>query len=140
MSDGVPVLVGIAQLLQRVDEPSEAKPPLELMIDAVTAVSGSGPAYYFLMMEAMTEAARELGLDAETAEKLVAQTALGAARMNTENADDAATLRQKVTSKGGTTEQALLSFENDGFRDMVKRALKAARDRSVTLAEELTKE
>ena len=111
----------------------------ENLIDAVTAVSGSGPAYYFLMMEAMTEAARELGLDADTAEQLVAQTALGAARMNTENADDAATLRQKVTSKGGTTEQALLSFENDGFRDMVKRALKAARDRSVTLAEELTK-
>ena len=69
----------------------------EELIDAVTAVSGSGPAYYFLMMEAMIEAATDLGLDAETAEKLVAQTALGAARMNAEN-DEAA--RQVVSWQG----------------------------------------
>jgi pyrroline-5-carboxylate reductase len=110
----------------------------ETLMDAITAVSGSGPAYYFLMMEAMTQAAIELGLDADTAEKLVSQTALGAARMNAENADDAATLRNRVTSPGGTTEQAILSFEQAGYRDMVKAALTAARDRSISLADELS--
>lgn len=111
----------------------------ESLIDAVTAVSGSGPAYYFLMMEAMVDAGVELGLDRATAESLVAQTALGAARMNAEGEDNAAILRQRVTSKGGTTEQAIMSFEKDGLRDIVRRALTAARDRSITLADELTK-
>jgi len=111
----------------------------ESQMDAITAVSGSGPAYYFLMMEAMTQAAIDLGLDAGTAEKLVSQTALGAARMNAENTDDAATLRHRVTSPGGTTEAAIAAFELASYRDIVKQALTAARDRSITLAQELTK-
>jgi len=110
----------------------------EDLIDAVTAVSGSGPAYYFLMMEAMQQAGESLGLSAEVARKLVLQTALGAARMANEGDDDPATLRNKVTSKGGTTEQAINSFQSNGFEEIVRRALIAARDRGRTLAEELT--
>ena len=110
----------------------------EDLIDAVTAVSGSGPAYYFLMMEAMQQAGESLGLSAEVARKLVLQTALGAARMATEGDDDPAALRNKVTSKGGTTEQAISSFQSDGFEEIVRRALTAARDRGRTLAKELT--
>lgn len=109
----------------------------EHLLDSITAVSGSGPAYFFLMMEAMQQAAVELGLDAHAAERLVTQTALGAARMMAEGETDAATLRRNVTSKGGTTEQAILSFEQSGFTEMVKQALKAAHDRSISLAEEL---
>ncbi len=109
----------------------------EALLDAITAVSGSGPAYYFLMMEAMSDAGVELGLDAATAQQLVTQTALGAARMMAQSEDSAATLRANVTSKGGTTEQAIRSFEQNGFRDMVKQALQAARDRSIELADEL---
>ncbi len=109
----------------------------EALLDAITAVSGSGPAYYFLMMEAMSEAGVELGLDADTAQQLVTQTALGAARMMAQSNDSAATLRANVTSKGGTTEQAIRSFEQNGFRDMVKQALQAARNRSIELADEL---
>lgn len=109
----------------------------EALLDAITAVSGSGPAYYFLLMEAMSEAGVELGLDADTAQQLVTQTALGAARMMAQSDDSAATLRANVTSKGGTTEQAIRSFEQNGFRGMVKQALRAARDRSIELADEL---
>lgn len=111
----------------------------ENLLDSITAVSGSGPAYYFLMMEAMQQAAIEMGLDTNTASKLVTQTALGAARMMAESDLDAATLRANVTSKGGTTEQAILSFEQSGFRDTVKQALKCAYNRSVALADELGK-
>ena len=106
-------------------------------LDAVTAVSGSGPAYYFLMMEAMQQAGEDLGLSAETAKQLVLQTALGAARMAIENAETTKTLRQQVTSKGGTTEQAILSFQSADFNQIVYNALKAAKDRSISLANEL---
>jgi pyrroline-5-carboxylate reductase len=109
-------------------------------LDAVTAVSGSGPAYFFLLMEAMQKAGTELGLDATTAEKLTLQTALGAARMANEGDVDAASLRARVTSKGGTTEQAINSFENAGFQQIVKEALLAACKRSKTLADELGKD
>lgn len=109
----------------------------EDLLDSITAVSGSGPAYFFLMMEAMAQTGEQLGLDSDTARRLVGQTALGAARMVVESELDAATLRANVTSKGGTTEQAILSFEQAGFRDMVKQALTAARQRSVALANEL---
>jgi len=108
-------------------------------IDAVTALSGSGPAYYFLIMEAMQSAAQELGLSSETARLLTLQTALGAARMAIESSDDPATLRAKVTSPGGTTEQAIKSFENDQLREIVSRALHAAHDRSIELSEQLGK-
>ena len=107
-------------------------------LDAVTAVSGSGPAYFFLM-EAMQQAGIKLGLEAETAEKLVLQTALGAAMMADNSDVDAATLRARVTSKGGTTEQAIRSFQQAGFEKMIENALKAASDRSQTLADELGK-
>jgi pyrroline-5-carboxylate reductase len=102
----------------------------EGLLDAVTALSGSGPAYQFLFMEAMEAAAVKLGLPAETARLLTLQTALGAARMAMESSDDLATLRDKVTSPGGTTEQAIMAFEEGGLRDLVERALGAARDRS----------
>ena len=106
-------------------------------LDAVTAISGSGPAYYFLFLEAMQQAASELGLKPEVANSLCRQTLLGAAHMAAQD-DDAVTLRQNVTSKGGTTEQAIISFENDGLRDTVQRACKAAFERSKTLAKELS--
>ncbi|MDH3342837.1 MAG: pyrroline-5-carboxylate reductase [Gammaproteobacteria bacterium] len=109
-------------------------------LDAVTAVSGSGPAYFFLLMEAMQQAGIKLGLEAKTAEKLVLQTALGAALMADNSDVDAATLRARVTSKGGTTEQAIKSFLDAGFEQMVENALKAANDRSQTLADELSKD
>jgi len=109
-------------------------------LDAVTAVSGSGPAYFFLLMEAMQQAGIKLGLEAETAEKLVLQTALGAALMANNSDVDAATLRARVTSKGGTTEQAIKSFQDNNFIKLVENALKAANDRSQTLADELSKD
>lgn len=108
-------------------------------LDAVTAVSGSGPAYFFLLMEAMKQAGVKLGLSPETAEKLVTQTALGAALMADNDEADAATLRARVTSKGGTTEQAINYFQNAGFEEIVENALKAASERSQTLADELSK-
>ncbi len=109
----------------------------EEQLNAVTAVSGSGPAYFFLMMEAMQSAGETLGLSAEVAQKLVLQTALGAARMAIESDIPAAELRKKVTSAGGTTEQAILSFQSDHFQEIVQKALTAASNRSVSLAEEL---
>ena len=109
-------------------------------LDAVTAVSGSGPAYFLLMREAMQQAGLELGLEPHTAEKLVLQTALGAATMADNSDVDAATLRARVTSKGGTTEQAIKSFQQAGFEQIVQDALNAASDRSQTLANELGKD
>lgn len=106
----------------------------ESLMDAVTAVSGSGPAYFFLVMEAMQEAAQQLGLDKENARILTLQTALGAARMAIESDDEPAVLRAKVTSPGGTTEQAINSLEKDQLRETFARALLAARDRSVELS------
>ncbi|MDH5485497.1 MAG: pyrroline-5-carboxylate reductase, partial [Gammaproteobacteria bacterium] len=98
----------------------------ETQLDAVTAVSGSGPAYFFLLMEAMQKAGEQLGLDSDTAKQLSLQTALGAARMATEGNDDPATLRAKVTSKGGTTEAAINSFLDNGFETLVTTALTSA--------------
>jgi len=109
----------------------------ESQLNAVTAVSGSGPAYFFLLMEAMQQAGEDLGLDAEVAQQLVLQTALGAARMAIESDVTPAELRQRVTSKGGTTEQAILSFQSADFQQIVSDALKAANDRSISLADEL---
>jgi len=109
----------------------------EQLLDAVTAVSGSGPAYFFLLMEAMEAAGIQLGLDPQSASLLSRQTALGAARMAMEGDDDAATLRSKVTSRGGTTAAAIASFENNHFMSIVEQALTAARDRAIALADEL---
>jgi len=111
----------------------------EEQLDAVTAVSGSGPAYFFLFLEAMQKTGKQLGLDEATAGLLAKQTALGAARMALESDDDTATLRAKVTSKGGTTAAAIASFENNHFSDIINQALTAARDRAIELADELGK-
>ena len=107
----------------------------EAEIDAVTAVSGSGPAYYFLLMEAMIDAGTELGLSRETASELTIQTAIGAAQMAKESDVDTAELRRRVTSPGGTTEQAINNFESAHLRDIVKAALNAANRRTGELAE-----
>ena len=112
----------------------------EEQLNAVTAVSGSGPAYFFLMMEAMQQAGEKLGLTADVAKQLVLQTALGAARMATESDSSPAELRQKVTSKGGTTEQAILSFQSANYSQIVFDALEAANNRSIILADELGSE
>ena len=112
----------------------------ESLLDAVTAVSGSGPAYYFLFMEAMQSAAEKLGLNSQQAKQLTLQTALGAARMAIESEDDTSTLRAKVTSKGGTTEQAIKTFEASQLRDIVMQAMQAANDRAIELAEILGKD
>lgn len=111
----------------------------ESEIDAVTAVSGSGPAYYFLMMEAMIDAGEALGLSRETAKALALQTAAGAARMVQETGEEPAELRRRVTSPKGTTEQAILSFQADGLDTVVLRALTACRNRAIELAQEMDK-
>jgi pyrroline-5-carboxylate reductase len=109
----------------------------EQQIDAVTAVSGSGPAYFFLLIEAMTAAGEQLGLPRATAAQLTLQTALGAARMALESEVDAAELRRRVTSPNGTTEAAIKSFQAGGFEALVHQALTAAATRSAELAEQL---
>lgn len=107
----------------------------EAQLDAVTAISGSGPAYFFLFIESLQNAAIELGLDSDTAARLARQTALGAATMARDK--DVSTLRQQVTSKGGTTEQAIASFQKNDLQKLVKDAAGAAAKRSVELADEL---
>ncbi|WP_090205205.1 pyrroline-5-carboxylate reductase [Ectothiorhodospira magna] len=109
----------------------------ETQIDAVTALSGSGPAYLFLFIEALEDAGTQLGLPRETARLLALQTAFGAARLALESDEDAATLRARVTSRGGTTEQALAVLEAGGLRDLMQQALTAARNRSHALADQL---
>ncbi|WP_421683336.1 pyrroline-5-carboxylate reductase [Stutzerimonas urumqiensis] len=109
----------------------------ESLIDAVTAVSGSGPAYFFLMVEAMTAAGVRLGLPQATADQLSRQTALGAARMLCESDVEAAELRRRVTSPNGTTEAAIKAFQAGDFEALVQRALDAAAARSGELAEQL---
>ncbi len=103
-------------------------------MDAVTALSGSGPAYFFLFIEALRDAAVAEGLDSEVANKLALQTAFGAARLALESDDDVAELRAKVTSPGGTTAAALDQFENDGFSTIIARAVAKAKARSEELA------
>ncbi|QLG95952.1 pyrroline-5-carboxylate reductase [Pseudomonas yamanorum] len=109
----------------------------EQQLDAVTAVSGSGPAYFFLLIEAMTAAGVKLGLPRETAEQLTVQTALGAAHMAAGSDVDAAELRRRVTSPGGTTQAAIESFQAGGFEALVEKALGAAAHRSAEMAEQL---
>ena len=112
----------------------------EEQMDTVTALSGSGPAYFFLFMEALEQAAISQGLGAETARLLTLQTGFGATKMALESSEPLSTLRQRVTSPGGTTEQAIGAFEEGGIRQLVDNALKAARDRSIFLADELGEE
>jgi pyrroline-5-carboxylate reductase len=105
----------------------------EAALDAVTAVSGSGPAYFFLVMEVMMAAAERLGLQPEVARELTLQTALGAARMAMESDVDVAELRRRVTSPGGTTEAAIRVLEAGELGRLFAAAMSAARDRSAEM-------
>jgi pyrroline-5-carboxylate reductase len=102
-------------------------------LDAATALSGSGPAYVFLFMEALVEAGIQLGFPPDVARQLVLQTVQGSAEYAGSSALDLAQLRRQVTSPGGTTAAAIQSFEADGFREVVSRAVHAAHRRSIEL-------
>jgi pyrroline-5-carboxylate reductase len=106
----------------------------EELQDAVTATSGSGPAYFFAFVEAMVAGAKELGLSDQDATTLTIQTIVGAAKLLDESGKSATTLRENVTSPNGTTAAALASFGSDNLNLMVAKAMKAARDRSQELA------
>lgn len=109
----------------------------EAQMDTVTALSGSGPAYFFLLVEAMEDAAVELGLPRDTARALAAQTCLGAGHMLADGNETATELRKRVTSPHGTTAAALDVFEQGGFRTLVEGALDAARRRGAAMSMEL---
>jgi pyrroline-5-carboxylate reductase len=109
----------------------------ETKMDAVTALSGSGPAYFFLVMEAMENAAIELGLPEETARLLCLETAFGAAKMALESGVPASQLRQQVTSPGGTTERAIHELEDGGLHGLFENALVAAALRARELGDQL---
>jgi pyrroline-5-carboxylate reductase len=106
----------------------------EELLDVVTALSGSGPAYFFLLAELMTEAAVKLGLERESAQELAIQTLYGSGRMARESDGDLARLRAEVTSKGGTTEAALRAFDGANLRAIVAAAVSAATDRGREMA------
>lgn len=106
----------------------------EALLDCVTAVSGSGPAYVFLMMEAMAQAAIEGGIPEKLATKLAVQTCKGAAALATESGEAPSTLRENVTSKGGTTEAALNTLYAEKFPEIVAKAIKNATTRSLELS------
>jgi pyrroline-5-carboxylate reductase len=112
----------------------------ESQMDAVTAISGSGPAYVFYFIEAVEDAARELGLPVQIAHQLVLNTFTGAAKLASSSPDPVAVLRERVTSKGGTTERALASMARDEVKEAVIRAIHAANERGKELGEELGKE
>jgi pyrroline-5-carboxylate reductase len=109
----------------------------EELLDPVTALSGSGPAYVFYFLEAMQRAASEMGLPPETGNTLAIETMRGAAELAARSSEPAAVLRERVTSKGGTTEQALASMNADGVRDAIVRAIHAANRRARDLGDEL---
>lgn len=111
----------------------------EALMDVVTALSGSGPAYFLLVMEALEAAAVAQGMDADTARLLTLETAFGAAKMALEDGEAPAVLRERVTSPGGTTEQAIKSLETNNIRAAFEQALVAATERSRELAELLGK-
>lgn len=108
----------------------------ESQMDAVTAVSGSGPAYFFLLVEALEDAGAALGLPRATARLLAVHTALGAGRMAVESSDPPAVLREQVTSRGGTTAAALAVLEGADIRGLLHQAVAAAERRSAELARE----
>jgi pyrroline-5-carboxylate reductase len=109
----------------------------EAKLDAVTALSGSGPAYFFLFMEAMTAAGAGMGLDEETSRTLAIQTGLGACRMADEGDVDLVELRRRVTSPGGTTQAAIESFEEQDLRGIIDTAMQAALERAREMAREM---
>lgn len=109
----------------------------EKLIDAVTATSGSGPAYFFLFMEAMIDAAIDQGLDPEAAKNLAIQTCLGAGLLAKNSDVDVAELRRRVSSPGGTTLKAIESFEQSELRSVVAKAMRACADRAEEMAKAL---
>ncbi|MBA4743382.1 MAG: pyrroline-5-carboxylate reductase, partial [Azoarcus sp.] len=109
----------------------------EARMDGVAAVSGSGPAYVFHFIEALEAAARARGFDAQDARRLAIETVLGAAKLAAASEDGPGVLRERVTSKGGTTAAALAVFAEGGFVDLVDRAVAAAEARGRSLGEEL---
>jgi pyrroline-5-carboxylate reductase len=111
----------------------------EELLDAVTAVSGSGPAYVFYFIEALEQAGRELGLNAADARQLALDTFLGSARLARDSTEEPAVLRERVTSKGGTTERALRSMEANRLKQLIVEAVAHAAERSRELGDELGK-
>jgi pyrroline-5-carboxylate reductase len=107
----------------------------EYLMDVVTALSGSGPAYFFLVMEALEQAAIESGLDPKQARLLTLETAFGAAKMALEGHEEPSQLRRRVTSPGGTTEQAVKILEQGDIRQLFKKAVQAAVNRSREIAD-----
>ncbi len=112
----------------------------EELLDAITAVSGSGPAYVFYFIEALQQAAQELGLAPDAAARLALETFTGAAKLAAASSEDVAKLRERVTSKGGTTAAALASMHAAGIKEAIVRAVKAADHRSRELGAELGKD
>jgi pyrroline-5-carboxylate reductase len=108
-------------------------------MDAVTAISGSGPAYVFYLIEALQEAGVQLGLEEEAASMLALQTFAGASLLAIKSADDVKVLRAQVTSKGGTTEQGILALEAANIKNTICTAAKAASDKSIALGDQLGK-
>jgi pyrroline-5-carboxylate reductase len=105
----------------------------EALMDAVTAVSGSGPAYVFWFIEQLAAAGESLGLSGEISQKLAIETVLGSAKLAAQSGEAPAALRERVTSKGGTTEAALKAFEEHKLAERFLRAVEAARDRGAQL-------
>jgi len=109
----------------------------EAMLDPVTAISGSGPAYVFYFIEALQQSALEMGFCAGDARKLALETFVGAVKLAAQSPEDVTVLRERVTSKGGTTECALASMQADRVKDLIVRALHAANQRAHELGEQL---
>ncbi|MGC3874788.1 pyrroline-5-carboxylate reductase [Halomonas sp. GXIMD04776] len=112
----------------------------ETLLEAVTAISGSGPAYFFLVFEALIDAGKRLGLPAESARRLALQTGFGAAKMAQQSEYDPAQLKRNVMSPGGTTERAIHSLEDSGLRQLFDDATQACATRARELSEELSEE
>ena len=129
LSESILRAVGVAIWVKTEDE-----------LDIVTALSGSGPAYFFLIIDLMQKSAQKMGLSEESSRLLSLQTAFGAAKMALESSDDCATLRHKVTSPGGTTERAIGIMLDKNLDETIDAALTGARDRARELAEQLGKQ
>jgi pyrroline-5-carboxylate reductase len=112
----------------------------ENQMDAVTAVSGSGPAYVFWFIEHLASIGEHLGLPAPISKELALKTVLGAAKLASQSGETPSILRERVTSKGGTTEAALKVFEEERLAERFRRAVEAACKRSAELGEELAKD
>ena len=125
----------VEQLMQAIGQ--TAWVAQESLLDAVTAVSGSGPAYVFYFIEAMVSAGVRMGLTAEQAHQLAVGTFVGAAELARSSADSPAVLRDKVTSKGGTTHAAISRMQADGLAGLIEAALQAAQQRAIELGQDL---